>query len=181
MHPHSNLTPEYIANGHKVEPAHPVATPLPVEAPPSSEYLETLPAVEVKLELTDPLNWDGQTLRHAEEVFSRISEENEPEWWREVYLAGRELGVKVLKDPQAIADRINILEEEINRRRRAQHGLRSALDDALKAESIETRKRTVGELDLNYQNRKRKKLVDKLKKDRGIVRRSEGSESSRRS
>ncbi len=165
-HPHSKLTPEYIANGLKTEPVHPVAIPILPEPPPDTEYIEHIPVVLTKLELTDPVNWDGQTLRSVEEVISRIPEKDEPEWWREVYLAGRELAVKVLKDPDSIVDRINILTEEIERRKRAIHGLRSGLDDALKSESSETRKKVIGSLDMDYRNRKNKKPADRMKAER---------------
>lgn len=166
-HPHSRTTPEYIANGSRTEPAHPVIPTVVLGEEPPSGPAKEIPMVKTELVLSAPINWDGQTLRSVDEVATQVPAGEEPDWWRKVYLGFREEGLETLKTPEAIIDRIHVLTEECDRRRRAIQGLRSALDDVLKGENSEVRARHIGNLDMDYRARRNKQAADRMKADRG--------------
>jgi hypothetical protein len=164
QHPHLKTTPEYIANGHKVEPVHPVAKVLDVPIPDQSEHGEAAPLIETRLVLSDPINWDGQTLRSLEEISTAVKPGDEPVWWSKIFSMQREEGLKLT--PENIVDRIHELEDGIQKFKQAQRGLRSALEDKLRAENSETRTKVIGDLDKDYRSRRNAKAAERMKSER---------------
>lgn len=164
QHPHVKLTPEYIANGHKVEPAHPIAVVLDVPIPDQSEHLEAAPLVMNTVVITDPIEWDGKPKRFLEDIATAIKPGEEPDWYGKIFSMQRADGEKLTAEE--IVERIHELEEGIQKFKVAQRGLRSALEDKLKEENSAVRTKMIGKLDMDYRARRNAKAAERMKSER---------------
>ena len=166
-HPHLRLTPEYIANGHKVEPAHPIAVVVVTEVPVVVDPPTEVPVVVNRIDIS-AVNWaDGKTLRSLEDIAQAVKPGEEPESWRKIFLLTRDAGEKLTLEE--IVDRIHELEDGIQKFKQAQRGYRSALEDKLKIANSETRTKMVGELDKDYRARRNAKAAERMKSERGAT------------
>lgn len=153
----------YIADGHKTPPVHPIAEVVvpPTDLPPS-QVLEAQ-IVETRYSIQS-VEWDKDRIAFASEETKARRIGDDPDWWRDVYLGGQEYA-RALDTGERIVDALNMYQERIEKLQRAIQGMRSVLEDKLKDESAENRKR-LSEKSANWRASRNQEAAQRMKAER---------------
>jgi len=131
-------SPSYIQSGLKSETlAHPVAPQVEgIEGQDPWKKIEAQ-VINTRYELHQ-VEWDKDKLTYLSAPAT--VQENDPEWWREIYLGGVEYA-RALETPEAIVTGMNTYQERIEKLNRAIQGMRGVLEEKLHGVSSERREK----------------------------------------
>lgn len=158
------LNANYIANGSKSEQlSHPTAPNVTAEGDPNAPATpESVRSVETTVSI-QRVDWmDGEVLTYVHEE-AKLRDEN-PDWWRDVYLGGRELGI-ALGDPEKIAAQIREYYVRQEKLTRAIQGLRGVLEEKLHGTTTETRARIINKTSIAHKTHLEKAAQKDAKAD----------------